>query len=85
VRRDRGHPDSLTEDQRLGHKAVTGRCPELAAASEHVRTFATMLTELTGQNLPRWISDVRAADLPGVSATRPHWAPTQRSAGPTSS
>jgi transposase len=27
-----------------------------------------MLTQLTGQNLPQWISDVRAAELPGISS-----------------
>jgi len=26
-----------------------------------------MLTQLIGQNLPQWISDVRAAELPGMS------------------
>jgi transposase len=47
---------------------VLQRCPELMAASGHVRTFATMLTQLTGHNLPQWISDVRAAELPGLSS-----------------
>ena len=27
-----------------------------------------MLTQLTGQNLPQWISDARAAALPGISS-----------------
>jgi transposase len=27
-----------------------------------------MLTQLTGQDLPQWISDVRAAELPGMSS-----------------
>jgi transposase len=27
-----------------------------------------MLTHLTGQDLPQWISDVRAAELPGLSS-----------------
>jgi transposase len=62
------HPDSLTEDQRLGHKALTGRCPELRAASDHVRVFAAMLTQLTGQHLLQWISAVKAAGLPGLSS-----------------
>jgi transposase len=61
------HPDCLTEDQRLGHKTLTDRCPELQATSEHVRAFATILTQLTGQNLRAWISDVKAAGLPGMS------------------
>jgi transposase len=62
------HPDSLTEDERPQLKALLERCPEIQAASDHVRTFATMLTQLTGQNLPQWISDVRAAELPGMSS-----------------
>ena len=44
------------------------RCPELQAASGQVRTFAAMLTQLTGQDLPQWISDARAASLPGISS-----------------
>ncbi len=27
-----------------------------------------MLTQLTGHNLPQWITDVRDADLPGMSS-----------------
>jgi transposase len=27
-----------------------------------------MLTQLTGQNLPQWISDVKATGLPGLSS-----------------
>jgi transposase len=62
------HPDSLTEDERPQLKTLLERCPELQAASGHVRAFATMLTQLTGQDLPQWISDVRAAGLPGMSS-----------------
>lgn len=49
-------------------KVLLDRCPELQAASGHVRTFATMLTQLSGQNLPQRISDGRAAELPGISS-----------------
>ena len=62
------HPDSLTEDEQPQLKALLARCPELQAASDHVRSFATMLTKLTGQDLPLWISDVRDAQLPGLSS-----------------
>ena len=51
------HPDSLTDDDRPRLKAVLERCPELQAASGQVRAFATMMTQLTGQDLPQWISD----------------------------
>jgi transposase len=62
------HPDSLTADEQPQLKALLERCPELQAASGHVRAFATMLTQLTGQDLPQWISDVRDAELPGMSS-----------------
>jgi hypothetical protein len=62
------HPDSLTEDERPRLKALLERCPDLQAGSEHVPTFASMLTKLTGQNLLQWISDVQAAELPGISS-----------------
>jgi transposase len=62
------HPDSLTEDEQPQLKALLERCPELQATSAQVRTFATMLTQLTGQNLPQWISGARASGLPGISS-----------------
>jgi transposase len=61
-------PDSLTEDDRPRLKAVLDRCPELHAASAQVRTFAAMLTQLTGQDLPQWISNARTTGLPGISS-----------------
>ena len=62
------HPDSLTEDDRPRLKALLDRCPELQAADGHIRAFAAMITQLTGQDLPQWISDTRAAGLPGISS-----------------
>jgi transposase len=62
------HPDSLTEDDKPQLKATLDRCPELQAASDQVRTFAAMLTQLTGQDLPQWIADAKAAGLPGISS-----------------
>lgn len=62
------HPDTLTEDERPQLKALLERCPELQAACDHIRTFATMLTQLTGQNLPQWISDLQTVELPGLSS-----------------
>jgi transposase len=62
-------PESLTEDEQPQLKALLERCPELRAASDHVRSFATMLTKLTGQDhLAQWISEVTAAGLPGLSS-----------------
>jgi transposase len=62
------HPDSLTDDERPQLKALLDGCPELQAASDQVRAFATMLTQLTGKDLPHGISDVRTAGLPGLSS-----------------
>jgi transposase len=62
------HPDSLTEDESPQLKALLERCPELQAASAHIRAFAEMITKLGGRHLPQWISDVQAARLPGLSS-----------------
>jgi transposase len=61
-------PDSLAEDEKPRLKAILDRCPELQAASDQVRAFAAMLTQLTGQDLPQWIADAKAAGLPGISS-----------------
>ncbi len=61
-------PDSLTEDEKPRLTAILDRCPELQTASDQVRAFAGMLTELTGQELPQWIADASDAGLPGISS-----------------
>jgi transposase len=61
-------PDTLTDSERLRVADLTGRCPELRAAHGYVRAFATMLTHLTGHDLPQWIDEVHAAQLPGLSS-----------------
>jgi transposase len=61
-------PDTLTEDERPRLQAILDRCPELQAASGQVRAFATMITELTGQDLPQWMATARNAALPGISS-----------------
>jgi transposase len=61
-------PDTLTEDEKPRLKAILDRCPELQAASGQVRAFATMITELTGQDLPQWMAAAREAGLPGISS-----------------
>jgi transposase len=61
------HPVTLTDDETLQLKAVLQQCPELLAAAGHVRAFGEMLTQLRGQDLPSWITAVRADDLPGLS------------------
>lgn len=61
------HPDALREHEKQQLKEVLAACPELDAATGHVRTFARMLTNLEGANLPEWITAAGAADLPGIS------------------
>jgi len=61
-------PDTLTEDERPKLKAILDRCPELQVASAQVRGFAAMITDLTGQNLPKWMAAAREAGLPGISS-----------------
>ena len=61
-------PGSLTEDERPRLNAILERCPELRAASDQVRAFAAMITQLTGQDLPQWITSARDAGLPGISS-----------------
>ena len=61
-------PDTLTEDERPRLKAILDRCPEIQAASGQVRAFATMITDLTGQDLPQWMAAAREAGLPGISS-----------------
>ncbi|MBG0831487.1 transposase [Planomonospora sp. ID67723] len=60
------HPDRLEESLHLQLKAVLARCPELAALSKHVRSFAIMLTKRQGQDLPAWLAAVEADDLPSL-------------------
>jgi transposase len=61
-------PGTLTEDEKLKLKAVLDRCPELQAASGLVRGFATMIADLSGQDLPQWMAAAREAALPGISS-----------------
>lgn len=62
------HPDSLAAGDKPRLKAILDRCPELRAASDQVRAFAAMLTQLTGHDLPQWIAAARDAGLPGISS-----------------
>ena len=61
-------PDTLTEDEKPRLAAILDRCPELQAASGQVRSFAAMITELTGQDLPQWMAAARDAALPGIAS-----------------
>lgn len=58
------NPDRLGPEQARTLGDVQAACPHLDAAARHVRGFAAMLTNLTGQDLPAWIEQVRQDDLP---------------------
>ncbi|GAA2531984.1 hypothetical protein GCM10010423_29430 [Streptomyces levis] len=49
------HPDTLIERDRIQLKALLANCPELDVLAKHVRTFAHMVTDLQGDQLPEWI------------------------------
>ncbi|MEE1782394.1 ISL3 family transposase [Streptomyces sp. SP17BM10] len=61
------HPDGLTADDALRRKALLAHCPELDTTAHLVTTFAEMLTLLDGDRLPEWITEAKAAGLPGIS------------------
>jgi transposase len=58
------HPDRLGPEQARTLGDVQAACPHLTATARHVRGFAAMLTNLTGEDLPAWIAQVRQDDLP---------------------
>ncbi|MFE7044565.1 ISL3 family transposase [Streptomyces atratus] len=62
------HPATLTEEEKLHRKAVLDHCPELASAAELTSSFAEMLTTLSGNQLPDWITKATNASLPGISS-----------------
>jgi hypothetical protein len=62
------HPDNVKQQDQQSLEMILARCPELHAATRHVRVFAGMLTTLTGQHLPAWILAASSDDLPGISA-----------------
>ncbi|MEU4732092.1 ISL3 family transposase [Streptomyces sp. NPDC023588] len=59
-------PEALTESEQLQLKTVSADCPEIAALTRHVRSFATILTERQGERLPDWLDAVRQDDLPSL-------------------
>ncbi|MFG2951909.1 transposase [Streptomyces adustus] len=59
-------PETLTEPEQLHLKTVRAHCPELDVLTQHVRSFAVMLTERQGARLPDWLDAVRQVDLPSL-------------------
>lgn len=56
-------PDHLTAGQAVTLKEICARCPELDRASQHVRAFAQMMTQLQGDQLEDWLTAVEADTL----------------------
>jgi transposase len=58
------HPDRLTEDDALIVKNATAGCAHLERLHQHVRSFAKIMAQRRGQELPAWLETVEADDLP---------------------
>ncbi|WP_307804697.1 ISL3 family transposase [Streptomyces sp. VRA16 Mangrove soil] len=62
------HPDRLRDEDREQLAGILGRCPELAAAEQLVRSFTEILTTRSGQHLKDWVIAAQAKDLPSLHA-----------------
>jgi transposase len=58
------HPDHLTEDDALTVKNATDGCVHLERLHQHVRSFAKIMAQRRGQELPAWLQAAEADDLP---------------------
>jgi transposase len=58
------HPDHLSEDDALIVKNATAGCAHLERLHQHVRSFAKIMAQRRGQELPAWLEAVEADDLP---------------------
>ncbi|MFF9691081.1 transposase [Streptomyces sp. NPDC014623] len=65
-------PEALTERDRIQLKDVLANCPELDALAGHIRSFAHMLTQLQGHQLPAWIEAATTTDLPSLQRFARH-------------
>ncbi|MFD7447145.1 hypothetical protein [Streptomyces sp. NPDC059909] len=62
------NPDRVSDDDRQNLKAILARCPELEAATGHVRSFAAMMAIRSADRLPEWIAAARADERHGLRA-----------------
>jgi transposase len=58
------HPDRLTEDEILIVANATAGCAHLERLHQHVRSFAKIMAQRRGQELPAWLEAVETDDLP---------------------
>jgi transposase len=61
-------PDRVSDDDRQKLKVILARCPELEAATGHVRSFAAMMAIHSADRLPTWIAAARADQSHGLRA-----------------
>lgn len=59
-------PDRLSQADAVELKEIRAGCPELDAATRHVRDFATMMRDQQSSLLPGWMERVLADDLPAL-------------------
>jgi len=59
-------PAKLNPDDQANLAAICSRSTALAAMLEHVGRFARMIGTLGGADLPQWITNVQADDLPSL-------------------
>ncbi|MFJ3880840.1 hypothetical protein ACIPW5_25745 [Streptomyces sp. NPDC090077] len=62
------HPDHLRDADQLRLRTLLARSPELTAATTHVQTFATVMTNREGDRLRGWIADVCADQQCGLAS-----------------
>jgi transposase len=58
------HPDHLGEDDALIVKNATAGCAHLERLHQYVRSFAKIMAQRRGRELPAWLEAVEADDLP---------------------
>ncbi len=59
-------PGKLKADEQVRLQALLDRCTELNALAGHVRTFAEMIRDLSGDHLQEWMDQVQADNLPAL-------------------
>jgi transposase len=62
------HPDRLSEDDALIVKNATAGCAHLERLHQHVRSFAKIMAQRRGRELPAWLEAVEADDLPELQS-----------------
>jgi hypothetical protein len=61
-------PSDLDTDERDTLTDIRSRCPHLDSLVAHVKGFAEMLTQRTGENLENWLYAVEADDQPELQS-----------------